>query len=248
MDRRRDHYKSPTRTFADGSRYVVTIDMADTSSPIIEARGYVTPPTFGLISRNAPFFAAAGVDNVTGSRSGMVARAVRVRCSRGKLFTASLVAKHTIDLKGNGVYTDSYDSGDLTKSSLGKYKESVYSGDEGDVACNGGLVNDSISIQNANIYGKVHAGPDVPVTIGAQGGVGTHAWQKNHKGFQDGYVLHDANFTYPDTSLPDTGGYSAREATGFTQPWEGFSPATTTNTFWMLAASIRPMTCQMEKP
>ena len=78
----------------------------------------------------------------------------------------------------------------------------MYAGDMGDVASNDGVVS-TISVQNANIYGKAHTGAEGTVTIGSQGGVGTHAWQAaGNKGFQDGYVLQDANFTFPDTSLP----------------------------------------------
>ena len=37
--------------------------------------------------------------------------------------------------------------------------------------------------------------------------MGTHAWaSQGNTGFQDGYVLQDANFTFPETSLPYSSG------------------------------------------
>jgi hypothetical protein len=37
--------------------------------------------------------------------------------------------------------------------------------------------------------------------------VGTYAWQQNNSGYQPGYVLNDANFAFPDTSMPS--GYAS---------------------------------------
>ena len=88
-------------------------------------------------------------------------------------FLPSLVAKHKIDLKGNGVLTDSFDSEDLWKSYYGQYDADVYAGDKGDIASNDGVVG-TISVQNAKIYGKAHTGPEGTVDIVNQGWVGTH--------------------------------------------------------------------------
>jgi hypothetical protein len=121
-------------------------------------------------------------------------------------WSAALVARHDIDLRGNGVYTDSYDSSNPAKSLAGNYSLATYSGDKGDIATGGGVTN-SISIGNAHIYGKVHTGPDCGVSIGPYGAVGTHAWQASHTGAEPGYVLQDANFTFPDTTFPNTSSY-----------------------------------------
>ncbi len=194
---------SCTRTLPDGNRYDVSIDVGtDPNHPAIVSRAYVQPP---LMTQNRPtvFFATVGQssDVPTG-----ISRAVRVICSKGSLFTATMVSKHSIDLKGNGVLTDSYDSSNPAKSTNGHYDASKHTGDKGDIASIGGVL-DSVSLGNANIYGYVHAGPGVPVTVGSQGAVGTHAWQASNKGFQPGYVLDDANFTFPDTTLPNTAGF-----------------------------------------
>jgi hypothetical protein len=116
-----------------------------------------------------------------------------------------MVSKHAIDLKGNGVLTDSFDSSNPAKSTNGKYDANKYTGDFGDTATDDSII---VGVQNANIYGKLHTGPSGGYSMGPQGGVGTHAWQSaNGGGMQPGYFLQDANFTFPDTTLPNTSGY-----------------------------------------
>lgn len=191
-------YTSPLRTLANGS-YTVTIDNSFPYAPVITSRAYVIPPTF---AQNAPtvMFAAVGVDQSTTSLN----RAVRVTAARGSLFLASMVAKHGIDLKGNGIVSDSFDSADPAKSTNGRW-DPAKALDKGDVASNDGIVS-TVSVGNANIYGHVYTGPGGTATIGAQGAVGTHAWQVNNSGFQPGYVLDTANFTFPDTTMPYNSG------------------------------------------
>ena len=117
-----------------------------------------------------------------------------------------MVSKHAIDLKGNGVLSDSFDSSNPAKSTNGKYDANKYQGDFGDVATNDGII---VGVQNANIYGKLHTGPTGSYNLGPNGGVGTHAWQAANggSGMQSDYFLQDANFTFPDTTLPSTTGY-----------------------------------------
>jgi hypothetical protein len=180
--------------------YTVGINLANPSTPQITSRAYVALTALAQMD-SAAFFASVGFT----ASPGMVTRAVRVNCSRGNLFLASMVAKHGIDLKGNGVFSDSFDSGDLWKSNFGRWDPAV-AGDRGDIASNDGVVS-SISIGNANIYGKAHTGPEGTVTVGSQGAVGSHTWQDaGNKGFQDGWVLQDANFTFPETDFPYASG------------------------------------------
>ncbi len=189
------------QTLADGNSYMVAIEDSTSVSPGIMAKAYINTP---VLARNRPqtgFFATVG--QTAGSET--VARAVRVKCARGQLYTAAAVAKHNIDLNGNGVLSDSYDSGNPNKSTEGRYDAAKYSGDLGDIATNGGL-SDSASVQNANIYGRLHTGPNCPVSIGPNGAVGTHWWQSFNSGIQPGYLMQDANFTFPDTTLPSTAG------------------------------------------
>ena len=192
---------SITRALGNGNSYTVTIEYSNTIAPTITARAFVNPPT---LAQNAPptiFFATAGTDTST---TNSVSRAIRVQTSRGSLFLAAMVARHKIDMNGNNVKTDSFDSGDPAKSTNSLY-DPTKAGDHGDVASNDGLTN-TISVGNANIYGKVTTGPDGTATVGVNGGVGTHAWQATHTGIEPGYYFNNANFTFPNIGLPYNSG------------------------------------------
>lgn len=194
---------SISRTLANGS-YTVAIDNSNPNAPTITSRAFVTPPSFFAGIAPAAMFAAAGVTQPTSTttteKTSTINRAVRVTTSKGSLFLASMVAKKGIDLKGNGVTSDSFDSQDPNKSTNGRW-DSAKAQDNGDIASNDGIVS-TVSVQNANIYGRVWTGPGGTATVGSQGGVGTHAWQTANDGFQPGYVLNTANFTFPDTTSP----------------------------------------------
>jgi hypothetical protein len=193
-----------SRTLADGNSYTITLYLTNSSNPAVIAQANIGLPAFAVAAQG-PIFAAAGVTpNAT-----VVKRAVQVTCSKPSLFTAAVVVKNDIDLKGNGVYSDSFDSTSTNKSTNGQYDSTKYSGDKGDMMTVGGIT-DSVSVQNGNIYGKVHTGPGCPVSIGPQGGVGPHASQTSdiNTAIKNGYVVQDANFTFPDTTLPNTTGYA----------------------------------------
>ena len=192
-----------TNTLPDGNWYSVTLDLTSTNIPVITSRAFIVLPLLAA-APSEPFYAAIGAPS---SSTAFVSRAVRVTCGKNpsSLFTAAMVSKHAIDLKGNGVLADSYDSSDPAKSTNGKYDPSKYVGDRGDVATCDSL---TVGVQNANIYGYLHTGPSGGYSMGPQGGVGTHAWQNaNGGGLQSGYFLQDANFTFPDTTIPNTTGY-----------------------------------------
>ena len=118
-----------------GNAYTVSIN---TGTREIVSRAYVALPA--LAANSSPWFLAAAGETVT-AKSGLISRAVRVRYAQGGLFLAAMVAKHKIDLKGNGVLADSFDSGDLWKSNFGQYDAAVFAGDNGDVASNDGVVS-----------------------------------------------------------------------------------------------------------
>jgi Tfp pilus assembly protein PilX len=189
-----------TRTIGPNATYHVQINAADPMRPEITSRAVSIQQSYVQ-----SYFPALATIGLTTPSATTPTRAVRVQTAKTALYRASVVAKRRIDLNGNYVLSDSYDSSDPNKSSNGRYDPIKYAGDFGDVACNGGIY-DSVNLGNANIYGKVHTGPNTPLTIGPNGGVGTHAWQASNKGFQDGYVSKDANFTFPDTKLPSTAG------------------------------------------
>jgi hypothetical protein len=214
-------YYCRSNNLPDGNSYVLRIKGPATQFPEITSRSYINLPALAA-ARSLTLFAAVGVGS---SSSTTVSRAVRVTCSKNptSLFTAAMVSKHAVDLKGNGVAADSYDSSNPAKSTNGKYDASKYTGDFGDVATVDSLI---VGVQNANIYGKLHTGPTGGYSMGPQGGVGTHAWQAaNSGGLQPGYFLQDANFTFPDTALPDTSsGYLIPQPGTFSFPTNAIIP------------------------
>jgi len=192
---------SITRNFSNGNSYSVSIDFTNTVSPVIVSRAFVVPPR---MAQNNPtvMFAATGVNTTTDSTN--VTRAVRVRCTRGNLILGAMVAKHKIDMNGNNILTDSFDSGDSSKSTSGRY-DVTKAGDRGDVASNDGVIN-TVAAGNANLYGHVYTGPGGSVSVGSNGGIGEHSWQATHTGIESGWMYNNANFTFPNTDLPYNSG------------------------------------------
>lgn len=195
------------QSLPDGNRYTVTIDVRDSGSPEIVSRAYVD---LAPLAQNAPpvYFAAVAVV----SDPALLTRAVRVRCARGALFMKAMVAKHTIDLNGNNISTDSFDSGDPAHSTIyGKYDRGTAK-DNGDVASNDTII-DAVMTGNANIHGHVATGPGGTVGYGTQGAIGPYSWQD--AGGRGVYVdpvtgvpwvSDNMNFTFPNNDLPYTTG------------------------------------------
>lgn len=193
-----------TRTLGD-SFYSVTITnyvAGTTNRPIIESKGYAVRPTFA--SHQGPFLAAAVVLNNTYEYLG---RGVRARTQKLAIFGKGLVAKDNIDMNGNNVATDSFDSMDPLYSTNGLYL-STRTKDSGDVAVNASLTN-SLNIGNANIRGHVAVGPGGTIAVGSQGAVGSTAWiNAGNHGIEPGWAGNDMNVSFDDVVVPFSGGFS----------------------------------------
>jgi hypothetical protein len=184
----------------NGNAYTVAIQNG--SQPVIISKSYVAGVMAFAQSAQGPVFGAVGSDAVG---LDLISRAVRVRCYRSGFATKAMAARETIDLNGNNILTDSFDSEDPAKSRDGLY-DPTRAGSNGDVASNATIMN-SVDIGNANIYGRVATGPGGTVALGPNGGVGSHAWQAANPGtMQPEWVTHDSNFTFPDTTIPYTSG------------------------------------------
>jgi hypothetical protein len=193
-----------TRYVGD-SAYTVTITNYvagnPTLTPIVESKGYVVMPTVLASAQNA-LLASAASPNMTVSYLG---RGVRVHTRKDAIFTKGLVAKDSIDLNGNGVETDSFDSTDPLFSTNGLWIVSKAK-DNGDVAVNSSLTN-SLNAGNANIKGHVSVGPGGTIAIGNQGAIGSDAWHDGgNKGIEPGYAANDMNVSFDDVEIPFTGG------------------------------------------
>jgi len=135
-------------------------------------------------------------------------RTVRVETRRDGMFMKGMVAKHWIDLNGNNIVTDSFDSADPRYSTNGLYY-APWSKDNGDVATTSGLTNGvNLDIGNANIHGRLATGPRGTISIGPNGSVGSHAWVNGgNKGLQPGYFTDDMNVSFAPVGAPFSTGY-----------------------------------------
>jgi hypothetical protein len=185
-----------------GADHAYVVRVQPVEPPVIVATG-VAPSPLGngtiVPSESSVLSAAADSQN-------FIRRSVRVDTKReGSPWVKGMVAKGQIDLKGNNIATDSFDSESPLYSTGGKY-DAVKRKDKGDVATNSGLVN-SLSVGNANIMGNVSTGPGGSVSIGPNGTVGDKAWvTSGKKGVQPGHSSADMNVSFPDITPPFTTG------------------------------------------
>lgn len=187
----------------DGDFYYVSISAWDGTTakfPTISSTGYVRQlPAYAWQPSGGPFLAALYLPNL--ESGGFTRRSVQCELTNNPAFSRGLVAKHGIDMNGNNVLTDSYDSRNPAFSTNGRWVQSKRR-DHGDIASNDTLTN-IVNVGNANIWGRVATGPRGTVALGPNGAVGDAAWQTggNH-GIQPGYSTDDMNVEFPDVVMP----------------------------------------------
>jgi hypothetical protein len=192
----------------DNSFYVVTIynwvAAYSNNIPDVDSVGYVELPRAYADSGEGPLLAQ--IDN--SRRQIYMGRGVHTRTGRDRIFTKALVARDSIQLNGNGIRTDSFDSSDPAWSTNGIYDPTRFKSN-GDIAVNGSVENGgTIAIDNADIFGHVSTGPNGTVALGPNGGVGDATWQASNDGIQPGYRASDMNVSFPDVTCPYSGGWT----------------------------------------
>jgi hypothetical protein len=182
------------------SYYIVTISTSD--PPVVTSQGYSQTPS----NPTLPFawLAAIGIDSL--SRTQYNSRTVQVATTRNSIWTHAMVAKGQINLNGNNITTDSFDSTDPSHSTGGLYDSSKRK-DHGDVATDSTIIN-SLNAGNANLYGRASTGPGGSVAIGPNGVVGDIAWHSSHSGIEPGWTNNDMNVYFPDVTAPFTSGFT----------------------------------------
>jgi hypothetical protein len=126
-----------------------------------------------------------------------ISRTVQVTTMIKSLLANGITALTNVDLKGNGLTTDSYDSSDLVHFPNGLYNSTNRLAG-GDIASLWGV----IGIQNANIYGHIETGvndTNAP-TVGSNGRVGDLNWVGS--GIEPGWWIKDFNMDVPDVKPP----------------------------------------------
>jgi len=115
------------------------------------------------------------------------------------LFRFALAALTQMDLGGNNLRTDSFDS---TFGAYGGTNISAF----GDVAAYFGITN-SINVGNVDLYGRIFTGSNGTITIGPQGSAGDMAWHSGgSRGVETGYVRDDLNLDFVPVQPPSTRG------------------------------------------
>jgi hypothetical protein len=138
-------------------------------------------------------------------RGPSVSRAVRVTLASSSMYPVALMSKNQINLNGNNIYTDSFDSSDPNKSSSGLYDSNKRQAN-GDIASNDVLIN-TVNIGNADVYGNVFTGPGGTVAMGANGSVGPTFVDDDRadtvaEGEAAGSIRHDFSVDVPEVTLP----------------------------------------------
>ncbi|HZI33272.1 MAG TPA: collagen-binding domain-containing protein, partial [Candidatus Binatia bacterium] len=145
--------------------------------------------------------AAAGLPNSSGSS---VNRKIQVRTVYSALFPGAITTVTNIDLNGNNVRVDSFDS-TMTNASAWNSLLGYGTYDITKARANGNVATDSslvgaITVGQANIYGHVQTGPGGTSTVGHNGYVGP--LPQSGSGIQPGYSSDDMNVVFAPVSLP----------------------------------------------
>jgi hypothetical protein len=169
-----DGVYSLNRTLNSNAYYQVFI--SSTIPPVVTSKGYYRAPMS---------------DNY-------LQRKVQITTTKTALFTPAFAASSVINLNGNTVAADSYDSSNPSYSTAGKYDPTKTS-TNGDIVS----INGPVDLGNDTIKGDLYLGP-------------TATWNGNPSQVS-GTVYHDLNLEYPPVTPP----------TNFTS-WTTASPANAT--------------------
>ena len=191
--------------------YRVTVTYTNILSPTLVSSGYIPAPL--ALARADTWFLAQGFTPDPTVR--YISRTVRATCQNEPLLGKALVAKKAIELSGNNIFTDSYNSTNpLYSTAQGQY-DPAKARDNGDVAINSGDIIDVGSMGNAKIKGTLHVGPEADLRLGPNSSVGDMAWVAGgNTGMQTNHFRRDADFLLPNVSAPWTGGGGASSPTG----------------------------------
>jgi hypothetical protein len=177
-----------------GGSYTVTVDVSDCYHPVITSWASMTPPP--LASRRFFFAALQGNTTTPSAKPVLVSRGVQVKAYKGSIWVASLAARGSIGMSGN---SDRADVNSFDDSLNG----GVYSPSSALSNAVVASLNGTVNVGNWNIDGKVEVSPTGSTYVGPNGSV-------------TGGISHDANFTFPNTGLPDYSLYQTGDIPGGT--------------------------------
>ena len=136
-------------------------------------------------------------------QSNYISRVVQAQTKINKRFAFGVLARGKVTLSGIAARVDSFNSTNASQSTGGQY-DPLKATDHAIVATTSKTTGD-FNIGNVSIYGRVATGPGATVSVGANGNVGSTAWNNNplYNGqIQPGYSTDDANVYIPDANVP----------------------------------------------
>jgi hypothetical protein len=147
----------------------------------------------------APIILSTGY--APGSANTTVSRSILVQTKTDALFNYCMAALGAIDLKGNGIATDSFDSTSTNYSVNGFYSPLLHKAG-GDVVTDDTITSSVLNVGNANIAGHISTGPNGSIAIGPNGTVGDLVWIASHFGIEPGWSANDLNVIFKDAVEP----------------------------------------------
>jgi hypothetical protein len=195
-----------TRYVSGSNYYTATIDISS-GAPVVTSVGVVpyTSLPWKFSALGQPMMAAVGSQQSTLSTANL-GRKIQALTVLNPLFNAAILTRSNLNLNGNNVTVDSFDSSSSLYSTLGQW-DPLKRQANGDVATDSSVVGD-VSLGNGNIYGHVYTGPGTAqsaVQIGPNGAVGNVAWNTASSGIETGYWSGDFNLSIPDVQAPASG-------------------------------------------
>jgi hypothetical protein len=198
--------------------YQVWVTNSRPNSPTIRAEGtfiynyeYDHSPVDYYEYEGTPISMASVGTTASGFTTTQLKRTIVVHTQRDALWALAMLADREIDLNGNVVTTDSFNSADPSMSDFSWAGFATYGlfdpnkrNDRGDIATNLKLI-DSLNTGNAKIRGHASTGPGGTVAIGPNGAVGSEDWvSSGNSGIQPGYSSDDMNVRLTEVGLPVT--------------------------------------------
>lgn len=185
-------------TVGDGDRGVNGWTLSNGSYTIARSVGSNSRYEVAMDSFSQPSITSIGY--VKEPISGVeIKRTVKVTTTRYGAGMRGIVARKYITMNGN-TRIDSFDSDNPALSTNGRY-DSTKAHDQGYA----GAVSGNISADGDGIWGYVATGPNGTVT----GNVGDSTWMAGHTGVQGGHYTKDLNVSFPDVTVPFSGGASS---------------------------------------
>lgn len=162
--------------------------------------------TVGFSTATNPVIVAQGFAPVPRG-DGEVTRVVKVQTARVPMFGAALVTEIEVDINGQKIEIDSFDSGIEAYNTAGKYDRNKRR-DKATVATNAGL-KDSIKTGGAKVYGQIKTGPGGGVEAKNGSIIGDFEWHAAHPsgGVDPKAIYDDFNMELGTVVAPFTSGF-----------------------------------------